>query len=240
MTSEYGKTWSDAYDQLYDGRDDPKEVVAFVDRYAAERSVLELGVGTGRLAIPLAEAGHRVHGVDASPEMLAILAGKPGAERVVTTCGDMTDVDVAGSFGAVLIAFSTLFLLPDGATQLRCLANAARHLVPGGVAIVETFVLDPNRWVDNRSLSVLEWTAERLAVSVGTLDRAAQTIETAQVDVHGGQSVVRRNRLRYAMPSELDLMARLSGLDLVHRAADFADTPYHRDAGNAVSVYRLG
>jgi SAM-dependent methyltransferase len=240
LASEYGKTWSDAYDELYGRRDDPKEVVAFVDRHTAERSVLEFGVGTGRLAIPLAESGYRVHGVDASPEMLAILAGKPGAEGVTTTCGDMTNVEVAGSFGAVLIAFSTLFLLPDGGTQLRCLANAARHLAPGGVAVVETFVLDPNRWVDNRSLSVLEWTAQRLAVSVGTLDRAEQVIETAQVDVHGGQSVVRRNRLRYALPSELDLMARLSGLDLVHRAADFADTPFHRDSGNAVSVYRLG
>ncbi|MFI5846034.1 class I SAM-dependent DNA methyltransferase [Catenuloplanes sp. NPDC051500] len=228
----YGQTWAGRYDEWFDDRDSPTDLVAFVDRFAPDRSVLELGVGTGRVALPLARAGYRVHGVDASGEMLARLARKPGGDQITRTEADMSDFALPGRFGAVTCLFSSLFLLPDQDAQIRCLATAARHTLPGGVVIIEGFVLNPQRWNNGRSVDTTD-----AGVSTGVLHRAEQTIETMRLDLDGDAVTVRRNRLRWALPAELDLMARLAGLDLVFRAQSLAGEPYTDDSDNHVSVY---
>ena len=128
----YGRHWASDYDELFEGRDDPAAVIALLARVIGDGPVLELGVGTGRLAVPIASSGRSVTGVDASPEMLERLRRRPGGAGVHAVQGDMATVRVEGDFAAVLIAFSTLFLLTSQELQIRCLANAARHLRPDG------------------------------------------------------------------------------------------------------------
>jgi hypothetical protein len=150
----------------------------------------------------------------------------------------MTTVRLDQVFGVAMIAFSTLCLLEDAESQVRCLGTAAAHLTSDGVLIVETFVLDPARWNGDYSVAVPFRSGDEATLNVGILDRAAQTIESMRVDVRGRQGVVRRNRLRYVYPSELDLMARLQGMQLIARFADFGGTPFGPAATNAISVYR--
>jgi SAM-dependent methyltransferase len=237
-TSTYGRAWHKRYDALSGERDSPESIVSFVDRFATRRSVLELGVGTGRVALPLARAGYRVHGIDTSAEMLDLLRHKPDAELVTTTQGDIVDVDLAEKFGVVTCVFSSLCLLPDMDSQQRCVTAAARHLDEGGVLIVETFVLDPDRWRLGYSLDVHDWDGPDAALTVGKLDRSRQTIDTMRLDISGAAVTVLPNRLRYVYPTELDLMALRADLELIHRAESFADLPYLPDSNNQVAVYR--
>ncbi|GGM42568.1 class I SAM-dependent methyltransferase [Dactylosporangium sucinum] len=236
-TAAYGDGWAEVYDTLYNSRDDPSGVVRFVGRWAKPATVLELGVGTGRLALPLSAGGFRVVGVDASPAMLDRLRAKPGAERVEARLGDMCEPPVDEAFGCVLIAFSTLFLLPDQAAQRRCLRAAAARLAPGGALIVEGFIPDPNRWHDGHSLHVESWQSGQVVMTAGRLDPAAQTIETFRV-AHTAQGTrVLRNRLRYVLPAELDLLAECAGLRLAGRYGDLTGAALPELPSTAVSVY---
>ncbi|WP_330186337.1 class I SAM-dependent methyltransferase [Dactylosporangium sp. AC04546] len=236
-SAAYGDDWAEVYDALYDGRDDLAGVVQFIARWARPASVLELGVGTGRLALPLSAAGLRVVGVDASPAMLDRLRAKAGAERVEARLGDMCEPPADEVFGCVLIAFSTLFLLPDQAAQRRCLRAAADRLAPGGALIVEGFIPDPNRWHNGHSLHVERWQADQVVMTAGRLDPAAQTIETLRVahTPHGTRVIP--NRLRYVLPAELDLLAECAGLRLAGRYGDLTGSALPELPSTAVSVY---
>ena len=150
----YGRVWAEDYDLLYEEREDPAEVAEFVAALAPGGAVLEFGVGTGRLALPLVEAGLSVTGIDASPEMLAQLQARPGAEKITVIEGDFITVDAGGPYDVVLIAFSTLFLVPSQEGQLACLANARAHLRPGGTVVIEAFVPDHSRWTRGQNLSI--------------------------------------------------------------------------------------
>ncbi|WP_310376449.1 class I SAM-dependent methyltransferase [Catenuloplanes atrovinosus] len=233
----YGQTWAADYDTLYDDRDDIPAVVEFLRRHARPASVLELGVGTGRLAVPLAAAGMRVVGVDNSPAMLDRLRAKPGAGRVDARLGDMLHPPAEEMFGCVLIAFSTLYLLTDQADQRACITAAAARLAPGGSLVVEGFIPDPDRWHHGHSLQVDRWDPERPAVSVGRLDTTAQTIETLRITHTDGQPRVIANRLRYVLPAELDLLAESAGLTLTGRHRDLTGRPFDPRAHTHVSVY---
>src|SRR3712207_5051742 len=103
--ARYGEQWAEGYDELYQDLDVPADLVAFIDKHAGDRSLLELGVGTGRVALPLAAAGYRVHGLDGSPEMLRLLAAKPGGSRITTSLGDMSDFSLPSRFGVVTCVF---------------------------------------------------------------------------------------------------------------------------------------
>jgi SAM-dependent methyltransferase len=143
--STYGERFADVYDEWYAGTADVEGTVAVLAELAGGGPVLELGVGTGRLAIPLVARGLSVHGVDASPAMVALLRGKPGGEQVHVTTADFADVavDVDGGFALVFVAFNTFFNLPTAEAQQRCVTNVARLLRPGGSFVVEAFVPDP-------------------------------------------------------------------------------------------------
>jgi SAM-dependent methyltransferase len=233
----YGEAWADIYDDLYDDRDDTSTVVEFVMKIADPPTVLELGVGTGRLALPLAAAGLDVVGIDNSAAMLARLQAKPGAERVTTHLGDMTAPPVSGPFGCVLIAFSTLYLLADQDEQGRCLRAAADRLAPGGSLVIEGFIPDPTRWHNGHSLTVERWDSDRATFSVGRIDPAAQTIETLRITHPADGTPAVPNRLRYVLPAELDLLAELAGLRLAGRYAGFDASPLAGGATSHVSVY---
>lgn len=238
--STYGERFADVYDDWYGGLTDTDACVAEVARLAAGGRVLELGVGTGRLALPLAAAGLDVVGLDASPAMLAALAAKPGADRITAVLGDMADPPVDGPFAVVLVAYNTLFNLVEDGAQARCLAAAARLLAPDGVVVVEAFVPDPTA-ADGRAdaVSARTVTADRVVLSVSRTDAAAQEVLGQFVDITEAGIRLRPWHIRWSTPAQLDALAADAGLRLDHRTADWPGTPFTPAAATHVSRYRL-
>jgi len=234
----YGDAWSGAYDRLYGARDDPATVVAALQRLNDGRTVLEMGIGTGRLAIPLADAGFDVVGIEASPAMVDALRAKATSEAIDVVLGDFVTVRLERRFDTVLIAFSTLFLLPDQEAQLACLATAAAHLAPGGAVVVEAFVPDHARWDHGRRLALSRWDEAGVELEAARHDRAAQRIDVRYLLLAADGIRERPLELRYAWPSEIDLMARAAGLRLTDRWEDWAGSPYGPTSDAHVSVYR--
>ena len=234
----YGEAWSGAYDRLYELRDDPATVIVALERLGPGRDVLDFGLGTGRLAIPLAAAGFNVAGIEASPAMVETFQAKAGAEGIDVVIGDFTATRLERQFDFVLIAFSTLFLLPDQDAQVASLINAAGHLRAGGAVVVEAFVPDHARWDHGRRLALSRWDDAGVEIEAARHDRANQRIQVRYVLLAPDGITERPLDLRYAWPSEIDLMARAAGLRLADRWADWDAAPYSPSSDGHVSVYR--
>lgn len=232
-----GDHYADVYDSWYDGRLDTDSAVTFLADLVPSGRALELGVGTGRIAIPLAARGLAVTGVDNSPAMLARLALKTNGQRVAGVLTDMAEPSVRGPFELVYVAFSSLFLLPDQAAQLRCLRAAGGLLAAGGVLVVEAFVPDATRYDRHQSVSVEDLGATSARIEVAEHDPAAQTIRATRVRFGPGGVELFPYRLRYATPAELDLMAQLAGLTMRDRFGGFDRSPFDRDSTLHVTVY---
>jgi SAM-dependent methyltransferase len=233
----YGRWWAGDYDALYEDRDDTAAVAAFVAARAPGGHVLEMGVGTGRLAVPMAAAGLVVTGVDASPEMLGRLRARPGGAAITVMQADFATVDAGGPYDVVLFAFSTLFLVPSQAGQLACLANARRHLKPGGSLVVEAFVPDHSRWTRDQNIAIGRLDASGVSLKLSVHDRVNQVITTQDVSVEASGTTLRPNLLRYFWPAELDAMALASGLRPAARTADWAGAPFTGDSTSHISVF---
>jgi len=238
--TEYGSNIADDYDIIYGAAFDTQATVDRLTELAGDGPILELGVGTGRLAIPLAQKGFTVHGVDGSEQMLQLLHAKAGSENVGTTRGDFSEVRLEpAQFSLVVLAVNTIFALEDQAAQVRCFATAAHHLRAGGRFVVEAWV--PQNLPAGQSLRPRKLSPGFIGIVVADNDPSTQTLATTQI-VLGGSLGVRVFPVvhRYAWPSELDLMARLAGLTLESRWADWNCTPFGPASTNHVSVYRVG
>lgn len=233
----YGRVWAADYDALFEKRDDTAAVASLVTSLAPGGRVLEMGVGTGRLAVPLAAAGLKVTGVDASSEMLERLRARPGAEGIEAIQGDFVTVDAGGPYDVVLVAFSTLFLVPSQQGQLACLANARRHLNPCGSLIIEAFVPDHSRWVRGQNVAIGRLDSDGVSLKLSIHDPVNQIITTQDVSVGARGTSLRPNVLRYIWPAELDAMALASGLRLVKRAADWVGASFTAGSTSHVSVF---
>jgi SAM-dependent methyltransferase len=233
----YGAAIAGEYDAIYEDSFDTDGAVAKLAELADGGPILEFGIGTGRLAIPLAARGLAVHGVDSSPEMLDKLREKPGAESIATTAGDFATTRVAGEFALVVLAINTIFACPTQAAQVAVFANAARHLRPHGRFVVEAWIPDLARFHRNRSLWPRAVAADAVSIEAATVDPIRQTMQTTQVRVTADGVRLYPANHRYAWPAELDLMAQMQGMHLQHRWADWRDTPCTADSWTHVSVY---
>ncbi|HEY5865413.1 MAG TPA: class I SAM-dependent methyltransferase [Candidatus Tectomicrobia bacterium] len=219
-------------------RGDEMAAVAFLEQLAGRGPVLELAIGTGRIALPLAARGLRVDGVDISPAMIAELRAKPGGDAIAVTLGNFADVPVSGAYCLIFIVWNTLFNLLTQADQVRCFANVAAHLTDDGAFVVEAFVpaflyrLRNDQYVDVEAIRV-----DEVRLDVLRHDMATQTIEESHVSL--ASAGVRLNPVvqRYAWPSELDLMARLAGLRLKDRWGGWNREPFNSTSSTHVSVY---
>ena len=219
-------------------RGDEDDAVAFLESRAHGGAALELAIGTGRIALPLAARGVRVDGIDLSEAMVERLRSKPGGDRLDVTIGDFADVGVPGRYPLVYLVFNTLFNLLTQDDQVRCFRNVAGHLTPEGCFVVEAFVpsylhrLRDNQYVDAEALAV-----DRVRLDVGRHDPVRQILDESHVSLSASGVKVNPIVCRYAWPSELDLMARLAGLRLHERWGGWNGEPFTADSRLHVSVF---
>lgn len=237
----YGETFAADYDRWTLDRGiaaGTASAVAFLGDLVPEAGrALELGIGTGRIALPLADTGVEVHGIDASPAMIERLRDKPGGEALPVTVGDFATVDVDGEFDLVYAVFNTFFALVDQDAQVRCVANVAAHLADDGRFVVEAFVPDVARFTDDRHVSVQGMELDAVSLEVATHDPVAQRVTSHKVFLSAEGTRLVPVVIRYAWPAELDLMARLAGLELVGRWQNFRQAPFTAGSRTHVSVY---
>ena len=156
-------------------------------------------------------------GIEASPEMVAKLREKPGGDGITVKIGDMEDVDIDGVFDHAFLVFNTLFNLPSQEAQIRCFANTAKRLMPGGTFLIETFVPDLSGFVDHQRVSTKRLDMSSVWLEAATHDPLTQRFEFQRIRITEGGVKLVPLPLRYAYPPEIDLMARLAGLQLKHR-----------------------
>ena len=240
----YGDAFADVYDDWYDAISDVDLTVVELLELAAGGPVLELGVGTGRLAVPLAEAGLaegvKVVGVDSSEAMLARLAWRDPGRLVEAVRGDMSADLPEGPFALAFAAYNTLFNLTDEGAQARCFGAVAQRLRPGGRFVIEAFVPDvPPRRGDD--VAVRSIAADRVVLSISVNDPDHQSASGQFVELSEAGGVrLRPWAIRYATVEQLDAYAAAAGLTLEHRWEAFDRTPFDDDSERHVSVYRHG
>jgi SAM-dependent methyltransferase len=220
-SSLYGERIAEIYDTLHPLPPDADAAAAYLADLAGGGRALELGIGTGRVAIPLAERGVEVHGIDASPAMLERLAAKPGAASLDVRLGDFTDLSSEGTFDLIYVVLSTFFMLPTQEAQVRCFLEVARHLNPGGAFVVQVFQSGLDELLEHGVLRVSVVTDERVTLEAGRHDPLEQTVVMQRIVISEDRIRLCPITLRYARPPELDLMARCAGLRRRSRAGDW-------------------
>src|SRR5712691_8071743 len=214
----FGERVAERYDDPTDEMFQPAAVdpvVDFVGDLAGDGAALELGIGTGRIALPLAQRGTRVHGIDLSEAMVARLRAKPGAEQIGVTIGDFATTTVEGRFSVAYLVFNTIMNLTTQAEQVACFLNVAAHLEPGGCFVIEVGVPDLRRLPPGETVRAFTVTPTRLGFD--EYDLAAQGLVSHHYWVADGELEAWSMPFRYVWPSELDLMARFAGMTLRER-----------------------
>ena len=211
-------------------------VVDVLAGLAGSGRALELGIGTGRIALPLARRGVLVHGIDVSTAMVARLRAKPGGDAVGVTIGDLASTRVDGSFDVVYLVFNTIMNVTAQAQQVACFRNAAAHLAPGGHFVVEVIVPDlrrlpPGETIRAFHLSETHW-------GIDEYDVTQQRLVSHHVEVVDGRLERFAIPCRYVWPAELDLMAEIAGLQLRERWAGWGQEPFTSESRAHVSLWR--
>jgi SAM-dependent methyltransferase len=234
--STYGERIAEIYDEWYPTLD-AEGAVEFLAALAGTGPVLELGIGTGRVALPLVRRGIEVHGIDASPAMVDKLRVKPDGDSIAVTIGDFADVAVDGPYSLIFIAFNTLFCLLTQEEQLRCFQNAARKLSDDGVFVVEAFVPDLSRFDRNQRTGVEAIEPDRIRIEMSKHNPISQQVESRHVVLTEQGVKFYPLKIRYAYPSELDLMARIADLRLRERWGNWRRDPFAPSSVSHISVY---
>ncbi len=237
--STYGDRIAGVYDRWFGLPGDAEEAATFLAELAGAGPALELAIGTGRVALPLAAKGVEVHGIDASEAMVAKLREKPGGDSIPVTIGDFADVGVDGVYPLVHVVFNTFFALLTQEDQMRCFRNVAAHLTDTGAFVLQLFFPDLTYFDRGSRVAALDVGTNELTLDVGRLDAVAQRIDVQHLVVMNGQITGYPVKLRYTWPSELDLMARLAGMRLRERWSGWDRTPFGSGKPQHISVYEL-
>jgi SAM-dependent methyltransferase len=233
----YGESVADVYDEWYATYEE--HMIDVLSQLTGGGRALELGIGTGRIALPLQERGVEVHGIDASKSMLAKLKAKPGGAEIPISFGDFSKVEAEGQFDLIYIVFNTFFALLTQEDQILCFQNAAMHLKPDGVFLLTVFVPDLKRLQVGQELRVTSLERDQTHLDVSQFDVASQQIIANHIVLTEKGTHFYPVRLRYAWPSELDLMARLAGLILKERWSDWDRSAFNSESTRHISLYTL-
>jgi SAM-dependent methyltransferase len=229
----YNEACAEVYDQWFGSCEEA--AVDLLAELAGGGRVLELGIGSGLLALPLAARGIDLHGIDLSPAMVARLRAKPGGEAIPVTMGNFADVAAQGDFSLIFVAYNTFFALPTQDEQVRCFQNVAAHLTADGVFVLEAFVPQSANFTGGLKVTVV--TDERIGLKVSEHDPVRQRLKSQHVVIRNQEIRLYPVEVRYAWPAELDLMARLAGLRLRHRWSDWNRAGIGPSSQRHVSVY---
>jgi SAM-dependent methyltransferase len=209
--------------------------VTFLADLAGDGAALELGIGTGRIALPLWQRGVRVHGIDLSPAMAERLRAKPGAHDIGVTIGDFATTRVEGEFRLAYLVFNTIMNLTTQDEQVECFRNVAAHLEPGGCFVIEVGIPELQRLPPGETVRAFTVSPTRLGFD--EYDVAAQFLVSHHYQVVDGRLEVFSTPFRYVWPSELDLMARLAGMTLRERWGGWSREPFTSDSTSHVSAW---
>jgi SAM-dependent methyltransferase len=235
----FGEAVAARYDASSAGMFAPAVIEPMVDvlaELAGGGAALELGIGTGRIALPLARRGVRVHGIDLSAAMVARLRAKPGAERIGVTIGDFATTRVPGRFSLAYLVFNTIMNLTTQDEQVACFQNVAAHLDDGGCFVIEVMVPELQRLPPGETVRPFDVTPTHLGFD--EYDVASQGLVSHHYSFVDGDLDVGSVPFRYVWPSELDLMARLAGMRLRERWSGWTREPFTSDSRGHVSVWQ--
>src|SRR5712691_1566986 len=230
IAESYEAKWPDLFEPAVV---DP--VVSFLADLAGEGAALELGIGTGRIALPLSQRGVRVHGIDLSPAMAARLRAKPGADDIGVTIGDFATTRVGGTFRLAYLVYNTIMNLTTQDEQVACFRNVAAHLEPGGSFVIEVEVPALQRLPPGETVRAFHVSPTRLGFD--EYDIAVQGLVSHHYWMVDGELETFSMPFRYVWPSELDLMARLARMSLRERWSDWGRAPFTSDSTKHISVW---
>ena len=239
----YGDRIAEVYDQMYPVRANVGPTVDALAKLAGDGPALELGIGTGRIAIPLAQRGIKVHGIDASEAIVARMRAKPGGDAIPVTVSDFSDFGLKNGngnrkFSLVYIVFNTLFQATSQQAQVNCFRSVAAHLADDGAFLVEAFVPEPTRFTRNQNVSagsVVE--SDLVSLDISRHDPVNQFVRSQHVFITESGFKLYPVQVRYSWPSELDLMAQLAGMRLRERWSDWDGSPFTATSEFHVSIY---
>jgi SAM-dependent methyltransferase len=210
-------------------------VVDFLAELAGGGHALELGIGTGRIALPLARRGVSVHGIELSKAMAARLRAKPGGEAIGVTIGDFATTTVEGTFSLAYLVFNTIGNLTTQEAQVACFQNVAAHLEPGGCLVIEVGIPELRRLPPGETMRVFD--ASPTHWGIDEYDVANQGLTSHHFELVDGRIELHSLPFRYAWPAELDLMAQLGGMRLRERWSGWKREPFTSDSRKHVSVW---
>ncbi len=227
------------FDQDYAYQNDPVVVQPMVDllaELAGDGRALELGIGTGRIALPLAARGVPVHGIELSKAMTARLRAKPGGEGIRVTIGDFATARADATFSLAYLVANTIMNLTSQAAQVACFRNVAGHLEPGGYFVIDVLVPGLQRLPPGESFQVFDATEAHWGVD--EYDVANQGLISHHFRRIKGRLELRSIPFRYVWPAELDLMGALAGMGFRERWAGWKREPFTSDSRRHVSVWQ--
>lgn len=233
----YGERWADVYDDEHAFMVPSESQLGLIAELAGGGRVLELGIGTGRVALPLLSRGVAVEGIDASPSMIARLRAKPGGDRIPVAIGDMAAFELDGQFRLVYVVFNTIFGLLTQQAQVGCFRRVGEVLEADGCFLVECFVPDVGRFDRGQSFRTISVDDDVVRVDASRHDAATQRVTSGLIRIGDGEASMHPVNLRYAWPSELDLMAQLAGLRLRDRWSNWERAPFTGTSSMHISVY---
>jgi SAM-dependent methyltransferase len=234
----FGERVAARYDEYYADMFEPRVVDAVVEVLAGLAGggrALELGIGTGRIALPLARRGVAVHGIDLSRAMVARLRVKPGGEAIGVTIGDFATARADGTFTVAYLVFNTIMNLTTQAAQVACFRNVAAHLEPGGRFVIECMIPELRRLPAGQNVVPFHVSPTQWAFDI--YDIATQTMSSHYVEVTDGRGEYTSTPFRYVWPAELDLMAQLAGLQLRERWDGWTREPFTSESRQHVSMW---
>jgi SAM-dependent methyltransferase len=231
----YGDRIADVYDDLYTSYEEA--AINTLTELAGGGRALELGIGTGRIAIPLAMKGIDVSGIDASEAMVAKLHAKSGGSNISVTTGSFADLNVEGDFSLIYVVFNTFFGLLTQEEQVLCFCNVAKHLKEDGCFLIEAFVPDMTRFTKGQNVNAIAVSSDGVNLEVTRHDAAGQRVNSQHIVITEYGIRLYPVQLRYAWPSELDLMAQIAGLRLSHRWSNWRRDPFTSESGKHISIY---
>jgi SAM-dependent methyltransferase len=231
VAAEYETRWPDLF-----APEMVEPAVAFLEDHAHGGPILELGIGTGRLALPLAARGLEVHGIELSPAMIAEMRRKDGGNGIGVTVGDMASAAVGSTFTLAYLVRNTIMNLTTQDAQVECFANVARHLRPGGSFVIEVLVPALQRLPPGESVQPFDVSESHLGFD--EYDLPGQGLISHHYWLHDSEVEYFAAPFRYVWPSELDLMARMNGFTLAERWSDWDRQPFTAESHSHISVWR--